>query len=61
MLHYSLKKTIDYRTQASAAGHNAVADGKASRALKELGRSRSANFEVGRRHSPIINILVEIS
>ena len=61
MLHYSLKKTIDYRTQAKPGFGNPVAAGKAGRVLRELVRTGIGSVEVERRHSPIIPILVEIS
>ena len=55
-----IKKTIDYRTQAIAAG-NPVARGTADRVLMELARSGIGSVKVVRRHRPIIYILVEIS
>ena len=60
ILLFPLENPIDYRTQAIAAG-NPSAVGIADRVLKELVRSGIANVEVVRRHSPISNILVEIS
>ena len=60
-LYLVLKNLIDYRTQAKDVGHTAAAVGTARRVLIELAGGRSANIEVGRRHRPIIPILVEIS
>ena len=48
---------IDYRTQAKAVGHIAVA-GITSRVLIELASSRAARAETARRHGPIIAIWV---
>jgi len=56
-----IRLQIDYRTQASAVGHIAVAVSIASRDLTELASRRGAIVEIARRHGPIIAILVEIS
>ena len=60
ILLFPLKNPIDYRTQAIAMGNPAVV-GTAGRALIELARTGIGSVEVARRHSPISNILVEIS
>ena len=60
LLCFVIGNPIDYRTQAIAVGNPAVV-GTAGRALIELARTGIGSVEVARRHSPISNILVEIS
>ena len=55
-----IKLQIDYRTQATSVGHP-VEGSATSRVLTELVSRRGARVEKGRRHGPIIAILVEIS
>ncbi len=61
LLYFVIGNPIDYRTQAIAVGHPAAAVSIASRVLTEPTSSRSVSVEIGRRHGPIIPILVEIS